>query len=170
MKTSAIVCAVLAGTFGFSTIASAQGWRDQGRGDHSPRAEQRHDRRDARQDRRQDRREDRREARRDDRRQDRAWNRGYRAGVHQPQYRAPAYRAPTYRAPTYRYVAPVRHARFHRGSYLPWQYRNHGYYVNDWRAYPSLYAPPYGQQWANVDGEFLLVAVATGLIVNALLN
>jgi Ni/Co efflux regulator RcnB len=162
MKTSAIVCAVLAGTFGFSTIASAQGWRDQDRGDRNSRVEQRHDRREARQDRREHRRDDRREARRDDRRQDRAWNQGYRAGARQPQY--------GYSAPSYRYVAPAYPARFHRGGYLPYQYRSHSYYVNDWHAYPRLYAPPYGHQWVNVDGEFLLVAIATGLIANALLN
>ena len=180
MKTSAIVCAVLAGTFGFSTIASAQGWRDAGRHDRNDRVEQRQDRREARRDRREDRREarqdrrddrrdDRREARRDDRRQDRAWHQGYRDGARQPHY---VYSSPSYvySSPSYRYVAPAHRARFQRGGYLPWQYRSHAYYVNDWHAYPRLYAPPYGQQWVNVDGEFLLVAIATGLIANALLN
>lgn len=162
MKTSAIVCAVLAGTFGFSTIASAQGWRDQDRRDRNDRVEQRHDRREARQDRREDRRDARREARRDDRHHDGARHHGWRPGAQQPYY--------VYSAPTYRYVAPAHRARFQRGGYLPWQYRSHAYYVNDWNAYPRLYAPPYGQQWVNVDGEFLLVAIATGLIANALLN
>jgi Ni/Co efflux regulator RcnB len=157
MKSTAIVCAVLAGTFGFSTIASAEGWRDHNRRDRNDRVEQRHDRRDARQDRRHDRR-DARHDRRDDRRHDRNWNQGYRIVT------------PQYRAPTYRYVQPARHQRFHRGGYLPYQYRNHGYYVSNWQAYPGLYAPPYGQQWVNVDGEFLLVALTTGLILNALIN
>jgi len=162
MKTSAIVCAVLAGTFGFSTIASAQGWRDHDRGDRGDRGdrvEHRQDRRDARRDWREDRREARRdwrEHRREDRRDER-----WRERARHPHY--------VYGTPTYR-VAPAYPARFHRGGYLPWEYRSHVYYVNDWHAYPRLYAPPYGHQWVNVDGEFLLVAIATGVIVNALLN
>ena len=58
--------------------------------------------------------------------------------------------------------------RFYRGGYLPREYLGGGYYVNNWNAYPGLYAPPYGYQWVNVGGEFLLVALATGLIANAL--
>ena len=42
MKTSAIVCAVLAGTFVFSSIASARGWRDQYRRDGTHRDGQVH--------------------------------------------------------------------------------------------------------------------------------
>jgi len=70
-----------------------------------------------------------------------------------------------YQQPSYR----ASH-RFYRGGYLPYEYRQPVYYVNNWNAYPGLYAPPYGHQWMNVDGEFLLVALATGLIANALLN
>lgn len=152
MKTSAILCAALAGTLGFGSLASAQTFRVEGQ-----RTEQRHERRDDRHDRRDDRHErraerrddrhDRREARRDDRHQ-------YRA---QPSY---SYGNGYYRA------GP----RFHRGGYLPHEYRQRNYYVSNWNAYPHLYAPPYGHQWVNVDGEFLLVALATGLIANALLN
>ncbi|HVZ46687.1 MAG TPA: RcnB family protein [Ramlibacter sp.] len=43
------------------------------------------------------------------------------------------------------------------------------YIVNNWGAYPGLYAPPYGYQWVRTDtGDFLLVAIATGLIANLL--
>jgi len=50
------------------------------------------------------------------------------------------------------------------------QYSQRQYYVNDWRAH-HLYAPPYGYQWVQADGgDYLLVALATGLIANLLLN
>jgi Ni/Co efflux regulator RcnB len=45
------------------------------------------------------------------------------------------------------------------------------HYVNDWRAHHP-YAPPYGYQWVRADdgGDFLLVAIATGLIANLRIN
>lgn len=161
MKNSAIVCAVLAATFGFSSIASAQEWRGGERGHgRDQRVEQRHDRRAQRS---PEQRHDRRAERGVERRSELPQRFRADAQGQRPVYRQPAY---TYSPPAYR--APTQ--RFHRGGYLPGQYRSHAYYVNDWHAHPRLYAPPYGQQWVNVDGEFLLVALATGLIVNALLN
>ena len=106
-------------------------------------------------------------------RENRAFHQGYRAGVHeQPRY---VYQQPRHVAPQrgdrFGYPAYRTHApRFQRGGYLPGQYRQHGYYVNDWRAHSGLYAPPHGHQWMNVNGEFLLVALATGLIASAILN
>lgn len=168
MKTTAIVCAVLAGSFGFGSVASARDHRE----DRGDRFEQRQERREFRQERRefrQERREQR--AERQDRREDRSYRQGYRAGVQEHHtYRQPryVYQQPgsTYSQPAYRSHAP----RFYRGGYLPHQYRSNHYYVNDWHSHRGLYAPPYGHQWVNVDGEFLLVALATGLIANALLN
>lgn len=169
MKAQAILCAALAGTFGFSSLAVAQ---DGGRrGDRQDRLEQRQERREARQERLQERRELRAE-RRDDRRDrqvqrvDRAWDRGYHAGVQQPRY---VYQQPryTYSQPSYVYSQPS-YPRYYRGGYLPYEYRNSGYYVNNWNAYPGLYAPPYGHQWVQVGSDFLLVALATGLIANLL--
>jgi Ni/Co efflux regulator RcnB len=40
--------------------------------------------------------------------------------------------------------------------------------VNAWRTYELLDSPPDGHQWVNVDGEFLPVALASGLIANAI--
>jgi Ni/Co efflux regulator RcnB len=177
MKTSAIVCTVLAGSLGFSSLAFAQDGRrgDRDRGDRGDRVE-----RQDRQERRAERRENRQERRveqayRQERQEDRAYRQGYRAGVQQPSYRyvqpAPAYR---YSQPSYVYNQPRYYSgnshRFYRGGYLPYEYRNHGYYVNNWNSYPHLYAPPHGHQWMNINGEFLLVALATGLIANAILN
>lgn len=156
MKTSAILCAALAGTLGFSSLASAQTFRLDGQ-----RTEQRHERRDDRRDRRDDRHE-RRAERRDDRHDRReAWRDERRDDRH--RYHA----QPSYSHGNGYYRAGP---RFHRGGYLPYEYRQRPYYVTNWNAYPHLYAPPYGHQWVNVDGEFLLVALATGLIANALLN
>ena len=183
MKTSAIVCAVLAGSFGFSSIAAARDHREDGRGERGQRSEQRQDRQERREF-RQERREER--AVRQDRQEDRAYRQGYRAGVQQPQYQyqqpRQVYQQPrhvyqqpryVYQQPSYGYSQPAyrSHApRFYRGGYLPHQYRSHAYHVNDWHSHSHLYAPPYGHQWVNVDGEFLLIALATGLIANALLN
>ncbi|HEX7891338.1 MAG TPA: RcnB family protein [Ramlibacter sp.] len=164
MKKSAIVCAVLAGTFGITGVASAQDWRGHGDDRRHDRAEQRQERREARQERRDDRRD------RQEQRVDRAWQQGYRAA--QPRYVEPqrryAVQQPSYvhTQPGYRSYTP----HFYRGGYLPTQYRAHSYYVNDWNAYPGLYAPPYGHQWVQVGSDFLLVALATGLIANLLVN
>lgn len=171
MKTTAFACAVLAGTFGFGSLATARDFDGDRHGDRGSRFEQRQDRREARQERREDRREERREARRDDRRddrrEDRAYRQGWQAGAQQPRY---VYQQPAYShghsQPSYRSHSP----RFHRGGYLPHEYRQRARYVNDWNAYQGLYSPPYGHQWLQVDGEFLLVALATGLIANALIN
>lgn len=150
MKTSAIVCAILAGTLGLGSVAQAQDRRGPGGHDRGHRVEQRHDHR------------AHGPAARPghDRRQPQArW--------HQPR---PVYQPPRYVVQQPRYYQPHYGHRFYRGGYLPHQYRSNVYYVNNWQAYPGLYAPAYGQQWVNVDGQFLLVALASGLIANALLN
>ena len=73
----------------------------------------------------------------------------------------------------------VRYANWHdrgrhegwykRGGYLPVEYRTR-YVVTDWRQ-DRLREPPRGYHWVRSDnGDFLLVAVATGVIVDLLLN
>lgn len=155
MKASAITCAVLAGTLGFSTLASAQEWGRHG-GDRrdEQRQEQRGD-------------HDRYEHRGDE-------HRGYeRRGYvqQQPRYEHRAYVQPRYEQRAYvqgpRYYG-YNHPHYYRGGYFPREYIQPSYYVN-WQAYPGLYAPPYGYQWVQDDtGDFLLVALATGLIANML--
>jgi Ni/Co efflux regulator RcnB len=59
---------------------------------------------------------------------------------------------------------------YRRGDYLPERYRVREYYVEDYPRY-HLYAPPPGYVWVRGDeGNFVLVAIATGLIVNELLG
>jgi Ni/Co efflux regulator RcnB len=41
--------------------------------------------------------------------------------------------------------------------------------VNDWRSH-RLSAPPRGYQWVQVGGDYVLVAIATGIIAQLLLN
>ena len=152
MNKTRIVCAVLAGTFGFGTIASAQDWRN---GRHDRGGEQRPEQRQDRQQERHDGNGQNRNWRQEQRHDGGNWNnRPYQ----QPRY---VYNQPQYHGNTQRY---------YRGGYLPRQYLGSNYYVNNWQAYPGLYSPPYGHQWVNVGGEFLLVALATGLIANLLVN
>ena len=148
MKTSAIVCAVLAGTLGFSSLASAAPGDHRNRGDRAEQREARQERRDARV----------------ERRVDRAFDRGVRTGAaQQPRYvvQQPRY---VYSQPSYRSTAP----RYYRGGYLPYEHRQHARYVSDWHSHRGLYAPPQGHQWMQVGSDFLLVALATGLIANLL--
>ena len=60
--------------------------------------------------------------------------------------------------------------RWQRGHYLPREYRSQRHVVVNHRYHPQLYQAPHGHQWMQVDGEFLLVAVATGLIAHAIFN
>jgi Ni/Co efflux regulator RcnB len=55
------------------------------------------------------------------------------------------------------------------GRRLPTQYRHNNYVVNDWRG-QNLRQPPRGYHWVQSGSDYLLVAVATGLIASAILN
>lgn len=57
-----------------------------------------------------------------------------------------------------------------RGEYLPHQYRGSRYVVSDWHGRRHLYAPPRGHQWVQAGNDYLLVALATGLIAQVLLS
>lgn len=59
--------------------------------------------------------------------------------------------------------------QYHRGDRLPAEYRHHNYVVNDWRGH-GLSAPPRGYQWVQSGSDYLLIAVATGIIAQLLLN
>jgi Ni/Co efflux regulator RcnB len=56
-----------------------------------------------------------------------------------------------------------------KGNRLPPEYRHKQYVVNDWRGH-HLNAPPRGYQWVQTGGDYVLAAVATGLILQVLLN
>jgi Ni/Co efflux regulator RcnB len=58
---------------------------------------------------------------------------------------------------------------FHRGDRLPMQYRHHQYVVDDWRGH-HLQAPPRGYHWVQTGGDYVLVAIATGIILQLILS
>lgn len=58
---------------------------------------------------------------------------------------------------------------YYRGDRLPVEYRHRQYVVDDWRGY-NLSAPPRGYHWVQSGGDFILVAVATGVILQLLLG
>lgn len=159
MKPSVLFPAILAGTLGFSGLASAQ----QVRNDHE-RALQRQER----QLERQQRRIERQQRQLDQQR----WNNVARQGV-LPGYAIGGGITNT-QENCERYwncaangvpsVAP----RYYPGAYLPPTYLRPNHYVSNWSAYPGLYAPPAGYQWVNVGNDYMLVSLANGLIANLL--
>jgi len=145
--------------------ASAQDWQREYRDD---RREYREDRRDAYRDGYVSRREgrelarDRAEMRYDRRRadtwRDRAEWRGYRGA-----------RAGYWYAPGYGYYRSDPRFRGHwrRGGYVPVTYRT--YYVQDPYYYGLRAAPP-GYRWVYADNNFVLMALASGLIADVIAN
>ena len=74
---------------------------------------------------------------------------------------------PGYRHDYYRGVGPD-HA-WQRGDRLPNDYRARRYVVNDWRGH-HLSAPPRGYHWVQAGNDYVLAAIATGVIASILLN
>lgn len=59
--------------------------------------------------------------------------------------------------------------QYHRGDRLPAEYRHRNYVVDDWRGH-GLSAPPRGYQWVQSGSDYLLIAIATGIIAQLLLS
>ncbi|PIJ48812.1 hypothetical protein BL250_02365 [Erwinia sp. OLTSP20] len=57
---------------------------------------------------------------------------------------------------------------FRRGHPVPPDYRD-GYRVDDWRE-RGLRQPPEGEHWAYIDGNYVLIAAATGIITSIILS
>ncbi|MDM0090791.1 MULTISPECIES: RcnB family protein [unclassified Variovorax] len=58
---------------------------------------------------------------------------------------------------------PQPHVEWRRGGRVPPEYRGRNYVVDDWRGH-RLQQPPRGYQWVGVGGDFVLAAIATGVI------
>lgn len=58
---------------------------------------------------------------------------------------------------------------YYRGDRLPADYRHRNYVVDDWRSH-NLRAPPHGYQWVQSGGDYILIAVATGIVADLLLS
>ncbi|WLS77885.1 RcnB family protein [Erwinia pyri] len=82
---------------------------------------------------------------------------GHNAQPHQSEHREPQHQQSNHQQ--------ARHAEFHRGRPLPKKYRGESYQVTDWHK-RGLKAPPAGHRWQNVDGNYVLIAVATGVITS----
>lgn len=139
MKSSAIVCAIVVASLGFSSLAQAEG-----RGRHGP-----DDERGSQQDRgghdngRSHERNDYRDGRGDSR-SDKNWD------GHPANYGA-------------------RGPNFQRGGYMPQEYRRPIYVVNNYYGH-HLPAPRRGHQWVQVGADYVLIAVATGIIAQIILS
>jgi Ni/Co efflux regulator RcnB len=58
---------------------------------------------------------------------------------------------------------------YYRGDRLPHDYRARQYVVDDWRGH-GLRSPPRGYHWVQTGGDYVLVAIATGVILELLLG
>jgi Ni/Co efflux regulator RcnB len=58
---------------------------------------------------------------------------------------------------------------YYQGDRMPLQYRTRQYVVEDWRGH-RLSAPPRGYHWVQSGGDYVLVAIATGIILQLLLS
>jgi Ni/Co efflux regulator RcnB len=162
-----LYAAVALATVAAPMAASAQpGDRHDDRRElNDDRRDLRHDRRDADRDRR-DVVRDRRDVIRDrhDLRYDRARAESWRDRAEWREFRGP--RPGYWFAPGFGY-RPVSHFGWRRGAYVPPAYR--GYYVQDW-GYYGLRPPPPGYRWIYADGNFVLMAVASGLIADLVIH
>ena len=151
LLTIAAVASVAGPMVVMASDASAQ---DRGRWEHRDDRGDRYDRRDGRHDGRWDGRRDHR------------WDRGRHNGYYYNErfhYGAPPvayYGRPGYR-PGYE--------SWRRGAYLPPYYRDRGYVVHDYHRY-RLRAPPRGYYWYHTGNDYVLAAIATGLIFEVLNN
>ena len=144
MKSRTIVCALAAASLGFGSLSFAQGYDRRGDNDRQGYQQRERDRRD------DDRRgfQNRERFERGDRRDDMRYRRDDRRERFHYGARGPEWR---------------------RGGHIPPEYRNRQYFVSDWRAH-RLSPPPRGYQWVQVGGDYVLVAIATGIIAQLILS
>ncbi|MGX4641577.1 RcnB family protein [Massilia sp. SYSU DXS3249] len=147
MKTRLIAQAMIAALLAASFPATAQ---DRGY--------------DRAQERREDRRDDRREDRRDYRDAQREARRDYRDAQREARRDARDDRRDYRQA---RGAGP-RHDLY-RGQRLPPVYHTRHYVVDNWRAH-RLSAPPRGHHWVQVGNDYVLAAIATGIIASVFLG
>ena len=161
MKRLLLTIAAVASVAGpMALTASDAAAQDRGRWEHNDRGRdwdrgRDHDRRDY----------DRRDYGRGDHGRDR-WDNGRHNGYYYNNrwsYGPPP--AAYYGSPGYR---PGYNA-WRRGAYLPSYYRGGGYVVNDYYRY-RLRQPPRGYYWYRTGNDYVLAAIATGLIFDVIAN
>lgn len=94
-----------------------------------------------------------------DRHNDRGWERDHRRDDRR-DYRGD-------RGHEYRGAGPDH--RWVKGYRVPPQYRGPQYVVQDWRGH-RLSAPPRGYHWVQYGGDYMLVAIASGVIAQLILG
>jgi Ni/Co efflux regulator RcnB len=157
MNMKKIACGLLAASMGLGSLAFAQPSRHEdhrdGRGDM--RHEDRRDGRDARHEAQRNAREARHEQQRNARE------------ARRDQREARQERREDRREARHYYNA--RSQEFRRGHRLPPELRHDQYVVSNWRGH-HLSAPPRGYHWVQVGPDYVLAAVATGVILNLILS
>ena len=146
-KTKTLLCSLLIASMGMGSLAVAQpAWHDARR---DARADQREAKRDLREAQR-----DVREARRDLReaRNDRRDARNDRRDAREA-----------------RYYYNARSPEFRRGGRLPGLLRARAHLVNDWHHH-HLARPQPGYHWVQVGPDYVLAAIATGVIASLVLS
>ena len=58
---------------------------------------------------------------------------------------------------------------FRRGHPLPPHFRARDYRIDDWH-HRGLHRPPRGSYWSYIDGHYVLIAAATGVVTSIILN
>ena len=162
MKTT-LVCAFVAASLSLGSLAYAQpndtpGARSEQRGPHQG------DRNDRHQD-------NRRADRQDDRRGNSHANRNddHRGNNQANRWDDRRYDYPDARRNDRHDYYNARGPQFRRGGYIPYEYRSRQYVVTNYGPY-RLSPPPRGHQWVQVGSDYVLIAIATGLIANIILN
>lgn len=158
MNSKAVLAAVMAmsmmtGDFAFAQGNSRQGDRDRGdqgqRGDRGDNDRGRHDNDRGRND------------------NDRGRNDGARPGEHGRERAREVQRNRDYRQAHRDDDRRGRGAgpnhNFYRGERISTEYRHRNYVVDDWRGH-QLSAPPRGYHWVQAGGDYVLIAIATGII------
>lgn len=159
MRMNRFVVGAVASLLALGTVAPAFADDHRGRG---------HDRREWRDDRgRGHDRHDRHDNRRDDRRH---YSNGYREGYRDDRYNDRRYYAPPPPRVVYRPAPGYGSYGWARGHRYREYYGGPVYVVNDYSRY-SVRRPPRDHQWIRDDrGNLLLVAIATGIIADYVIN
>jgi len=76
---------------------------------------------------------------------------------------------PRYNGPPPAHVGYPQYHRYQRGDRLPPEYHSRQYVVNDWHA-RGLRQPPRGSYWVQNGSDYVLAAVATGIISAVVIN
>jgi Ni/Co efflux regulator RcnB len=155
-KKHLIIPALLTALLSASASGFAQdryhGDRDRDRGDRYSQRDRDDDR-----NRQYDRQYDRRDERRDDRRD------GYQARG------GGRYGNEGWGGDEHRWNGAGPEHSFRRGDRLPSRYRNHQYVVNNYREH-HLRPPPRGYHWVQTGSDYVLAAIATGVIADLIIN